>query len=210
MKILAVALAMLGGAAARAAVQPLTPETAAGAITHGQAVAKSSKLCFSDDLTTGVFKTLPPRGFSLVIETPLCGLAIRAFEAKRKYDPPPGVADIPPPEDQVVTVSVDPSSFIGAGFAIAGHSAKYFASVEKVVLKRGAEIIQPVKSDSRDVAFSNAYGKTVVYKGGRFSFPLSAFDPAKGGTLIVVVLDSGVQGDEVTKWLTPEDLAKLQ
>ncbi len=212
MKTLVVTTLLLSGAALNAAVTPLTPETAPIAIAQGHAVRKASDLCFSDSgLRTKM--TIPGhalRSYNMVIMTPACGLAVRAFEAKRKYetfafDP----AQIPPPDDQVVTVTVDPSSNLGGFFSAAGTTAKDFSGVERVVIKRGATVVQPLKAEAHDVTFSNAYGKTVTYKGGTFEFPLSAFDPS-GTAVIVIITDTGVADDEVARVMTIDDLKKLR
>jgi hypothetical protein len=191
-------------------VKPLTPELVQQAVQKGQRATKVSDLCQSFDGIRGAWVGGGGRGFFVSIITPYCGIAVRAFDAKRKYEN--FVADkveVPPEEQQFIIVRATPSTTVKDPLGIPRRSLS-LASVSKVVLKRGNEIIQPVKSEFEDVTFSNAYGKTEVFKGGSFSFPLNAFGSGKEAVTIVIIPDTGETGHEATKMLTPEDLRRIE
>lgn len=207
-KLVALLVSLAALSPALADVTPLTKDSAAAALVRGHALGSSDDICrFFDGIRTPMSKG-PIRAFAFLIETPTCAVALRAFEAKRKFETLTiDQIEIPPTDQQSVILRVDPSSHLGGAFI---SSAAFFSGVAKVVLKRGAEIIQPTKSEFRDVTFSNAYGKTEVYKGGSFWFPLSAFDPAKASLQVVIVPEVGDVGGEAVKTLTVGDLKKLQ
>jgi hypothetical protein len=192
-------------------VKPLTTDLVQRAVQKGRRAKKASELCQNFDGIGPPLSAGPARGFAVSIVTPYCGVAIRAFDAKRKYeDFAADKVNVPPEDQQFVVVRATASSYLGIAFAIAGTSARYFSSVAKVVLKRGNEIIQPVKSEPEDVTFSNAYGKTEIYKGGSFSFPLSAFGSGREAVIIIIIPETDRTGDEARKMLTPEDLRRIE
>lgn len=201
-------VASIGGALP---LKPLTAETVPEAIQRGEQAKKAEDLCrYFDGIRTPISKGYA-RGYTLSVHTPFCGVALRAFEAKRKYEKlAPEAIGIPAADQQLIVLHVQPTTYLGGGFAIGGTKAHHFSGVEKVVLKRGNDIIQPTKSESEDVTFSNAYGKTETYKGGRFSFPASALGSGSEIVKVIIVTDSGQQGDEAVLELTPAELRRLE
>lgn len=210
-RLITVVFSMVGlVATATAQVKPLTTELIQQAAQRGQRATKISDLCQSFDGIRGPWVGGGGRGFSVSIITPYCGIAVRAFDAKRKYEEfATDEVEVPPAEQQFIVVHATPSTTVKGPLG-ESRRALSMASVSKVVLKRGNEVIQPQKSEFEDVTFSNAYGKTEVYKGGSFSFPLSALDSGKEAVTIVIILETGQTGQEATKVLTPDDLRKIE
>ncbi len=194
-------------------VKPLNPDLIPAAIQRGQQARKSDDIfTLFDGVRTPRFSgSGRPRGFSVMIRTPLSEVAYRAFEAKRKYEPF-GVDSVvvQPLHEQSVIIIVEPSTNLGGYFKYASAPASIFSSVQKVVLRRGQDIITPLHAKFHDVVFSTEHGKRDTYKGGEFIFPLQVFDPALGPLEIVVIPQDGEPGDEAIKKLKVKDLQKLE
>ncbi len=198
-----------GLAPASAGVRPLTQESAKDAVRKGQAVKKIGDVCprFVAEKKVAMGMGIQGR-FEIFLDTPFCVVASSAFDAKRKYEAPPEAVILPEAE-QVVIVRVNPSTVPGGlmggspPFSITTDGQYVLTNVQKVIVRRGGEIIQPLSAVLREVAFSNAAGASSTRTGGDFAFPLSAFHST---CEVVVVHDAG----EAVKKLGDKDLAKLE
>lgn len=183
-------------------VEPLTRESAAEAVKVGESVKSVSKAAFQTYAHTSEMSfTTRPYNFYCVILTPFSEVAVNAYHAKRKYETYDlAKLVIPPADQQVVKVMVSPST----------EGTIELTSAARVVIRRGKEIVKPLKEETHEVKFSNKLGATETHKGITATFPLSEFTPDKGPFKIVIVPAGAPAGMEALLPLTVSGLKKLR
>jgi hypothetical protein len=127
--------------------------------------------------------------FEFQIITPYSQATTLAAEAKRRFLPRPSVTVDELNVYHQVRIHVSPAG----DFTLA-------TSIENVVLKRGSDVVQPVKRAVKPVELRNAVGGVRTVTEGDFTFPIPAFD---GSASIVIVFVSPDRNKEWTM-TTPE------
>lgn len=117
---------------------------------------------------------LQQQPFQVRLSTPYSLVALTYHEARRKYETP-----VFTPLDVVnatqVEVMVTPGAQMGT-----------LDTIEAVVIKRGGQILRPLKSSVTPVALSNRMGAKVESAEGVFTFPFGAFAPDQPIILVLI------------------------
>ncbi len=114
--------------------------------------------------------------YTLALYTPYRRLQWIAYEAGRRYEPlnaPPLSAFAP----CLAEVEASPSS---------SGPLSTLTSVERVVLRRAGQVLQPTAAQTVPTMYQNGFGAVRTADAGRFFFPCDAFDPAEDVTIIIV------------------------
>lgn len=190
-------LSLLTPGRGMAEIAPVTREQIPEA-EHAAADARSiERFSFSAHCTTA---TLVPHVFDVRITTPFGVMASTAFLA-RESGTRLDLASLPlePPGEQRVIVTADPAS----------RSSAAPASVSRVLLRRGDQIIEPVRADGHDVTFPQSK-PAATRKGGAYYFRLEPFASSLGDLEILVVPEGArIEGAGVVK-LKTKKLAALR
>lgn len=139
--------------------------------------------------------------FEVTITTPFTAIAYVVFDSVKERKPL-DLAQWPieTPGNQSVIVAVDPAG-LGRGMP---------ASVAKVVLRRGAQIIEPTHSDTHQVQFPSGEENQREYRGGTFYFSLEPFASEKGDLEIVVFPEHDELGAEAVVTLSKGHLSRMR
>jgi hypothetical protein len=131
--------------------------------------------------------------FAFMIMTPYTRAASIAVQAKRKF----AAATFPTLDAlnaELVVVSVDP-----------GSSILSVDTIENVVIKRGTDLIRPVKSSVEPTVVQNAMGLKKDTARGSFTFDFAAFAPGSAITLVLIG-----KGGNFEFEMTQEEVARLK
>jgi hypothetical protein len=131
--------------------------------------------------------------FHVTVNSPFVRVATIAIEARRKYAAPT-FAPLETENAKLVELEVTPGSSLTTADAI-----------ENVIIKRGAEIVRPVKTDVHPKTFETRMGVKKELSEGTFTFDFAAFEPTSAITLIMIGAAGNFELD-----LRPEELAKLR
>ena len=112
--------------------------------------------------------------YALAITTPFSRGVALLREAKRKYLPIPNLSSDTLNAEGVVIVVSPSANFLKA------------ESIERVVLKRGADIVMPSSAAIVPATISNAAGASRTVNGGAFSFPIDAFAPTEHVSVVLI------------------------
>ena len=133
----------------------------------------------------------PP--FSVLIQSPFIRVAAESLEARRKFVEPT-FESLEAINGRLVEIEVSP-----------GPSMATADAVENVVIKRGAQVLRPIKANIQPTTVQNRLGMNRELSAGTFTFDYAAFDPTTTITLVVV----GRAGNFELE-LRPEELSSLR
>lgn len=202
-------LTMLCGGVSRGQVSPITKETVAAAIGVGRTAKSTSDFIYRAQARTRLTSKGGVRGFDLVFMTPRAVIAHRASDARKLYeDIDASSIDFSAEKLTSLTIVATPSDSLSGAFV--GQYASLKDSVAIVVIRVDGHLIKPTREERFDVPFTNAYGKTDIYQGGRFSFPLDAIQLNAKKLEVVVVPDNGLADDEAVLSLNLSDRRKIK
>jgi hypothetical protein len=149
-------------------VKLLTEETQEEAIACGQSGAdcavKPYLLCPS-----GIDR------YSAWIATPYSRIASSIFNAVERHQ-------------RLRTMEPGLANRLGAGVYVSPRAASFDQadSIQRVVIRRGDQIIQPTTTTLAPIAIENAAGDRKQLSRGFFAFPLDAFSPASDITVVLI------------------------
>ena len=149
-------------------IKPLTEETEEEAIACGQSGA---------DCAVRPYLLCPSEieRYSAWIATPYSRIASSVFNAVEKHQRPrsmePGLANR-----------------LGTGVYVSppGGSFEQADSIQRVVIRRGEQIIQPTTTTIAPITIENAAGDKKQLARGFFAFPLDAFSPTSDITVVLI------------------------
>jgi hypothetical protein len=131
--------------------------------------------------------------YRINIVSPFIAAAMRVAEAKRKYEDPPHLS-IASLNAEKVIVNVRP-----------GRNFTNFGVIEAMVIKRGGQIVRPLKSNVTPTVVQNRMGASAAAADGEFTFDFSTFDPSDGVVLVLI----GKSGN--FEWeMSAKELAQLR
>ncbi len=192
-------------------IQPLTPESLQQALKDGDEDSMERALHDANDpmlqmLGTQadrakvfdfsplpIFANIMKERFYFIIKSPYQTAKSLSRTARLKFEPRPtvSVADL---NSRQVVIHVYPSD----NFAKAD-------AIQNVVIKRGSEVLRPIKAVVTPTEIKNLTGATRIVAEGDFTFPFGAFDPS---TAITIAL---IGKDGTHEWpLTRIDLARMK
>jgi hypothetical protein len=188
-------------------MQPLTAQTLQNALLEGEKngarmndsmgrllekMASRGGVTSTDDLPRAAL-LMTDLQFLFVLWSPYSEATLLSATAKRRFElrPTPALEDLN--RQQIVVTVVPSASFTKA------------AAIESVVIKRGSDVLHPIKAEVKPVEIQNGLGARRTVSEGNFTFPFSAFDPS--APITVVLLGEGGSFEWV---ITREELARMK
>jgi len=155
--------------------------------------ARQDSRLLTPELAARLATLMAPQRFTFFIETPYSVAAALAATAKRKFEPRPALSFATLNEAQVSIV--------------VGHGPKATETdiIEKVVIKRGSAVIQPLRSNLLPIQIQNGFGAVQINAQGTFMFPFAVFEPSAPVTIVMI---GRAQNFEWT--LVPSELAQMK
>jgi hypothetical protein len=183
-------------------VAKLTPTTFAAAVAEGEQLGDETKAHEAASLAitrmgAEMSDKAPPmnaESFEATVITPYYRVVVATAQAKRKFAAQPSIT-LEAANKDLVEIVVTP-----------GRKIREADAIESVVVKRGAEVIRPIRQNVTPVTVETAMGLKKTLTEGRFVFGVETFDPsaAPGVTIVLVGKNGNVEwpftATELRRW----------
>lgn len=131
--------------------------------------------------------------YSFQVMSPYMRVVAIARESARKFEDPhfPALAVL---NAEKIDFIVGPTS-----------TMRLIDTIENVVIKRGEEVVRPIKTVVKPTVVQNAMGAKKETAEGHFTFDYAAFDPSTSITIVMIG-----KGGNYEWQMTPEELRQLK